>query len=145
MSTSTSVRIVARSGASKNSQCGPETKNTWARDDPAILVLIAACLTGTPQVLCSSSPSTNYSSCCPCMGDCVQSRPVGNSQPCFVHDSTRFLVVWNHRCDSPMVSLIFNPMSIESGFRKVHLQPDAFVPTLALDTSRLVRGVCLCI
>ena len=24
-----------------------ETKNTWARDDPAILVLIAACLTGT--------------------------------------------------------------------------------------------------
>lgn len=24
----------------------PETKNTWARDDPAILVLIAACLCG---------------------------------------------------------------------------------------------------
>ena len=28
-----------------------ETKNTWARDDPAILILIAACLTGTCLVL----------------------------------------------------------------------------------------------
>lgn len=26
-----------------------ETKNTWARDDPAILVLLAACLFGEPS------------------------------------------------------------------------------------------------
>lgn len=26
-----------------------ETKNTWARDDPAILVLIGACLCGMPE------------------------------------------------------------------------------------------------
>ena len=29
----------------------PETKNTWARDDPAILILLAACLTGSPRLI----------------------------------------------------------------------------------------------
>lgn len=80
-----------------------ETKNTWARDDPAILVLIAACLTGTTWVPCPCSHIT-IPSCCHCLGNCIQNWSMGNSQPCFVYDLTRFLIVWNHHCDNPMVS-----------------------------------------
>lgn len=40
--------------------CCLETKNTWARDDPAILVLIGACLCGTFHIFQSLYVSNSF-------------------------------------------------------------------------------------
>lgn len=46
MFTFTNVSPIVPNEAGELSKLFIETKNTWARDDPAILVLIAACLCG---------------------------------------------------------------------------------------------------
>lgn len=67
-----------------------ETKNTWARDDPAILILISACLTGAcipvwgPICLCR----TFVCSLRCCVVNSVVLFSVGSNSISVVHDNS---------------------------------------------------------
>ncbi len=74
--TSTSTNVCgAELSASRRIECKTETKNTWARDDPAILILIAACLCGASYsesrfriMVSCKQPRTVRSICCRVVG-----------------------------------------------------------------------------
>ena len=55
MFTSISVRILYLPSTLTLSH-PPETKNTWARDDPAILILVSACLFGERNAYAAANP-----------------------------------------------------------------------------------------
>ena len=82
-----------------------ETKNTWARDDPAILVLIGACLCGMLHVLSLSIYIEIYwiSSFCYCLGCCLLVQCSGDTESRTFHDFSRFPCVWGCNCHSAMV------------------------------------------
>lgn len=84
--------------------CWLETKNTWARDDPAILILIAGCLCGTSQLIIPSSSivqaghSISHSMVRGILIFATTSREAST-----LYDSARFSASWSRHSDNPLV------------------------------------------